>query len=50
MNEVQSVRCRRLRASPADALEEILVDIDGETPGRLPASVEILEGALRLRG
>jgi YegS/Rv2252/BmrU family lipid kinase len=50
MKEVQSVRCRRLRASPADPAKEILVDIDGETPGRLPASVELLEGALRLRG
>ena len=50
MKEVRSVRCRRLRLAPADPQAEIPVEIDGETPGRLPAKFEILEGALRLRG
>nr|WP_292280564.1 hypothetical protein [Mesorhizobium sp.] len=27
-----------------------LVDIDGESPGRIPATFEILPGALTLRG
>ena len=30
--------------------EPPLVDIDGESPGRIPARVEMLPGALRLRG
>jgi YegS/Rv2252/BmrU family lipid kinase len=29
--------------------EEVLLDIDGEQPGKLPASMEILPGALRLK-
>jgi YegS/Rv2252/BmrU family lipid kinase len=50
MKEVRSTRCRHVRVSPAEPSQEIPVEIDGETPGRLPASFEILEGALRLRG
>jgi YegS/Rv2252/BmrU family lipid kinase len=50
MEEVRSVRCRRLNIAPADPKAEIPLEIDGETPGRLPARFEILEGALRLRG
>jgi len=50
MKEVRQVRCRRLRVAPVDAKAEIPLEIDGETPGRLPASFEIVKGALRLRG
>ena len=50
MKEVRSVRCRRLRVAPADPSADIPVEIDGETPGRLPATFEIRGGALRLRG
>lgn len=50
MKEVRSVRCRRLLLAPVEAKSEIPLEIDGETPGRLPARFEILEGALRLRG
>jgi YegS/Rv2252/BmrU family lipid kinase len=50
MKEVRSVRCRRLQLAPADPKAEIPLEIDGETPGRLPAKFEILQGALRLRG
>jgi diacylglycerol kinase family enzyme len=49
MKEVRAVRCRHLRVAPANSGEEIPVEVDGETPGRLPAAFEILEGALRLR-
>jgi len=49
MKEVRSVRCRALRVAPAESAVEIPVEVDGETPGRLPASFEILEGALRIR-
>lgn len=49
MKEVRQTRCRKLRVTPVDAKEEIPLEIDGETPGHLPASFEILKGALRLR-
>jgi YegS/Rv2252/BmrU family lipid kinase len=49
MKEVRQVRCRHVRVAPADAKAEIPVEVDGETPGRLPASFELLQGALRLR-
>ena len=50
MKEVSSVRCRQLRIAPVDPSAEIPLEIDGETPGRLPASFDIRQGALRLRG
>ena len=50
MKEVRSVRCRHLRVAPVEPGAKIPVEVDGETPGRLPASFEILQGALRLRG
>jgi YegS/Rv2252/BmrU family lipid kinase len=49
MKEVRQTRCRRLRVAPLDAKAEIPLEIDGETPGCLPASFEIIQGALRLR-
>ena len=49
MKEVRQVRCRQLRVAPADRETVIPLEIDGETPGRLPASFQILKGALRLR-
>ncbi len=49
MKEVRSVRCRTVRVAPVEATAEIPVEVDGETPGRLPASCEILQGALRIR-
>jgi len=44
-----ATRSRSLLALPVDETAEILVDIDGEAPGRLPASFEIVPGALKLR-
>jgi len=41
----RTLRCRSLEAASD---EEVLLDVDGEQPGRLPASFEILPGALRL--
>jgi YegS/Rv2252/BmrU family lipid kinase len=49
MKEVRSVRCRHLHLAPADPKTEIPLEIDGETPGRLPAKFELISGALRLR-
>jgi YegS/Rv2252/BmrU family lipid kinase len=42
----RTLRCRRLEAASD---EEVLLDVDGEQPGRLPASFELLPGALRIQ-
>jgi YegS/Rv2252/BmrU family lipid kinase len=49
MKEVQGTRVRRMRVAPADREAKIPLEVDGETPGHLPASFEILPGALRIR-
>jgi YegS/Rv2252/BmrU family lipid kinase len=47
---VLSLRGRRLEAVPVDGAEPPWVEIDGEPLGRLPATFEILPGALRVAG
>jgi YegS/Rv2252/BmrU family lipid kinase len=47
--KVIATRTRTLLALPIDENAEVLIDIDGEAPGRLPASFEILPKAIRLR-
>jgi YegS/Rv2252/BmrU family lipid kinase len=42
-------RARRVEATPANGAE-VLLDVDGEQPGRLPASFELLPAALNVRG
>jgi YegS/Rv2252/BmrU family lipid kinase len=42
----RTLRCRRLEARSD---EEVLLDVDGEQPGRLPATFDLLPGALRLQ-
>ncbi|HXX32002.1 MAG TPA: diacylglycerol kinase family protein [Myxococcaceae bacterium] len=42
-------RTFRARVLEAESEEEVLLDVDGEQPGRLPARIEVLPGALRLR-
>ncbi len=37
-------------AEPVSASDHVLLDIDGEAPGRLPARFELRRGALKLRG
>jgi YegS/Rv2252/BmrU family lipid kinase len=49
MKEVQGTRARQIKVAPADAGAKIPIEIDGETPGHLPASFELLPGALRVR-
>jgi diacylglycerol kinase (ATP) len=46
---VQSAKVRTLEVRPADPTAVIPVEIDGETPGRLPARFEVVPGALGLR-
>ncbi len=42
-------RARRVEAAPIGDIE-VLLDVDGEQPGRLPATFELLPGALSVRG
>lgn len=47
---VTFTRGRKVEAEPCDPAEQVLLDVDGEAPGRLPATFEIVAGALPLRG
>jgi diacylglycerol kinase (ATP) len=47
--EVQSARARTVEVWPADPTAEVPLEVDGETPGRLPARFEVVPGALKLR-
>jgi len=49
MKEVQGTRLRRMNVAPAEREAKITLEIDGETPGHLPASFQLLPGALRVR-
>jgi len=40
---------RKVTALPVEGAGEVLLDVDGETPGRLPATFEILPNAINLR-
>jgi YegS/Rv2252/BmrU family lipid kinase len=46
--KVSVARARRVDAAPSDG-GEVLLDVDGEQPGRLPATFELLPGALKVR-
>jgi YegS/Rv2252/BmrU family lipid kinase len=46
--KVSVTRARRVRAEPLGGAE-VLLDVDGEQPGRLPATFELLPGGLKVR-
>lgn len=46
---VRHLRGARVHAEPVDPGAHVLLDVDGEAPGRLPATFEMRAGALRLR-
>lgn len=46
MRQVEHARARRVQA---ESDEVVLLDVDGEQPGRLPASFEVVPGALLLK-
>jgi YegS/Rv2252/BmrU family lipid kinase len=46
--KIEVYRARRVHAEPAQPGQSVLIDMDGEQPGRLPATFEILPGAIRL--
>lgn len=48
-SKVTALRGRKVTATPVKGAGPVLLDIDGEAPGRLPATFEILPKALCLR-
>lgn len=42
-------RAKRVAIDPVDERDNVLLDVDGEAPGRLPATFTILPGALQVR-
>jgi len=49
LEQVTHARVTRVHVEPVEADANIPVELDGETPGHLPATFEILPGALRIR-
>lgn len=49
MPEVKSTRAKRIEARPLDADRKIMIEVDGELPGTLPAVFEAVPSALRIR-
>ena len=49
LDQVRSARVRKLHAAAVEPAQHIPLELDGETPGRLPATFEVLPGALALR-
>ncbi len=47
--EVKSTTAARIEVSPFDKTHEIPIEVDGELPGRLPATFEIVPNALNVR-
>lgn len=47
--QVSLASASKVEARPVNPDEHILLDVDGETPGRLPATFEVIPGALTLR-
>jgi diacylglycerol kinase family enzyme len=48
LKEVKSTQARKIEVSPMNS-EEIHIEVDGELPGKLPATFEILPNALKVR-
>lgn len=49
LKKVSALQARRVEVTPVEGSGEIPIELDGETPGRLPATFEVLPKALRLR-
>jgi diacylglycerol kinase (ATP) len=49
LETVSNATASKLVAVPVEADALVPIELDGETPGRLPATFEILPGALRIR-
>lgn len=49
LDNVNSTRARRIEVSAFDPASKILLETDGEMPGQLPASYEVVPNVLRIR-
>jgi diacylglycerol kinase (ATP) len=49
LEEISNDTVAKLEAAPVDPAALVPIELDGETPGRLPATFEVLPQALRLR-
>lgn len=49
LKEVKTTLAKKIEVSPADQKQIILLETDGELPGRLPAIFEIVPDALKVR-
>ena len=49
MPEVSHALARKITVRAADRVEEVALEVDGELPGRLPATFQIVPEALRVR-
>ena len=49
LREVRDTLAKRIEARPLSDGQEVHIEIDGELPGKLPATYEIVPGALRVR-
>ena len=49
LKEVNSSTAKKIEVSALDAAHEIRLEADGELPGRLPATYEIVPNAIRIR-
>ena len=49
LTEVKDTLAKKIEARPLDADQEIHIEVDGELPGKLPATYQIVPGVLRLR-
>ena len=47
--EVKATRAKRIEAAPLDSDHKIMIEVDGELPGTLPAVFESVPSALRSR-
>lgn len=50
LRKVSAAKARSVRVEPCEPTDRVLLDVDGETPGRLPARWSVLPGALHFRG
>jgi len=49
VDKVEHTLARKIVARPANTDDNILIEVDGELPGRLPATFQIVPAALRVR-
>ena len=47
--DVFMLRGKKVTAEPVSSAEEVLLDVDGEAPGRLPATFEVLPRAILMK-